>query len=90
MRKRLNELRTWLVNCGYPEHIISKVFHDAALQSPTPYKDKKTTLPFVTTYHSNVDNKSLVTKIHKKINNSISNYLKEVFKGSSIAYQCRL
>ena len=37
-------------------------------------------LSFATTYCSNVDNKSLVTNIRKKINNSNSAYLKEVIK----------
>ena len=84
MKKRLSELRTWLTDCGYPEHIISKAFHDAALQGPAPYKDKKNTLPFVTTYHSNVNNKSLIWNIRKKIENSNSDYLKEVFNDSKI------
>ena len=54
--------RIWLVNQGYLEHIICKGFHDTALKErPTPYKDKKNTLPLVTTYN-NVDSKLLVIK----------------------------
>ena len=83
MKKQLSELKTWLVNCQYPEHMISNTFHDAALQGPTPYKDKKNSLPFVTTYHSNVYNKSLAMNISEKINNSNSVYLKEVFKDAN-------
>lgn len=64
--------------------MISNTFHDAALQGPTPYKDKNNSLPFVTTYHSNVYNKSLATNICKKINNSNSICLKEVLKDSNI------
>ena len=41
IKKRLSELRTWSVNCGSPEDIISKAFHDEALQGPVPYEVKK-------------------------------------------------
>ena len=51
------------------EHIISQALYDAALQSSAPYKDKKNTLHFLTTYNSNVNNKRFVTNIHKKIYN---------------------
>ena len=81
--KTVSELRTWLVNCGYLEQIISKAFHDAALQGPAPYKDEENTLPFVATC-SNVDNKPLVTNIRKKLNNLNLAYLKEIFKDSAI------
>ena len=66
VKKQFSELRTELVNCGYPEHLI--------LQVPAPYKDKNNTLSF------NFDNKSLVTNIIKNINRSNSAYLKEVSK----------
>ena len=84
MNKQLSELRTRLVNCGYPEDVINKAFHGAALQILAPYKDKKNTLLFVTTNHSNVNNKSLVTNSRKKISNSNSVYLKQLFKDSNI------
>ena len=70
--------------CGYSAHIISKAFNGAALQGPAPHTDRKNTLPFITKYHSNVDNKSLVTNIRKTLNNSNSAYLKEIFKNSNI------
>ena len=54
MKKGLPEFRTWLVNCGCPEHTISETLHDAALKGPALYKDKKNTLTFIKTYHSNV------------------------------------
>ena len=81
MKKQLFKFKTWSVNCGYPEHIISKAFHDGALQSPAPYQVKNNTWPFVTIYSNNYY-KSLVTNIRKKINNSNLVYLKEVFKYS--------
>ena len=52
--------------------MTSKAFPDAALKPPVPYKDKKNILLFAATYRCNADNKSLVTNIHKKINNSHS------------------
>ena len=75
----MSELRTLLETCGYPEHLISEAFHDAALRVQGPYKDKSNTLTFVTIYHSNVDNKSLVEEIWNKVNNSVSAYLKKCF-----------
>ena len=80
MRKQLSELRTSLVNCGYPEQIISKAFHYAVIQIPAPYKNKENNLAFFTTYYSNTDDKLLLTNINRKVNNSNSAYLAEVLK----------
>ena len=33
---RLNELRIWLKNHKYPDHIISNAFYNAKLQGPAP------------------------------------------------------
>ena len=49
MKTQFSEMRTCLVNCGYPERINSKTFNDAALQGPASYKYKKNSLFFITT-----------------------------------------
>ena len=71
MKIQLSQLRMWLVDCGCPKHIISKAFNDAALEGPAPYKIKRIVYLSLQ-HHSNVDDKSLVTNICKKINNSNS------------------
>ena len=51
---RLQELRQWLLECGYPKTVIDKKFHCARLQGPAPKPDKASDLiPFVSTYYSN-------------------------------------
>ena len=53
VRTRLAELKEWLLLCNSPKHII----HNAKLQGPAPKpKAKDNTLPFVTTFNSNLDN----------------------------------
>ena len=36
VRCRLEDLKSWLLNCGYPLHIITQGFHNAKLQGPAP------------------------------------------------------
>ena len=54
---RLDELRQFLKECKYPEHVIS--IFNAKFQGPKPNpKRSKNIIPFVTTYYPNIDNKS--------------------------------
>ena len=39
MNQRLRELKHWLKECHFPDNIINKAFHDAALQGPAALKD---------------------------------------------------
>ena len=39
--KNLKDLKTWLINCGYPEQVISKGIHDALLQGPANQTTEK-------------------------------------------------
>ena len=77
--KRLEELRNWLGYFNYLENVTDKAFHYSALQEPTPFKCNIRNIPFINTYHSNVNNKILVKNIQNKVNNIYSDYLKEVF-----------
>ena len=57
----LDILRQVLKDCKYPTHVISKSIFNAKLQGPAPNLGKnKNVIPFVTTYHPNIDNKSLM------------------------------
>ena len=82
---RLTELRTWLKNNKYPDHIISNAFHNARLQDPAPKpKDKLNNIPFVTTFHEDIDNNIIMKNIKRKIENNLSDYIKEIFQESNI------
>ena len=84
VESRLLELRNWLTLCKYPKHIITKAFHNAKLQGPAPQpKEKNDNLPFVTTYHENIDNKNVLNNIKRRINNT-SNDLKEIYDNNNV------
>ena len=84
MEKRLDELKGWLKECDYPEEVINRSFHNAKLQGPANQKINSKNIPFVTTYHENVDNKSLVKNIRKKMGDIHSIELKEIFDDSHV------
>ena len=64
---RLDELRQFLKECKYPEHVISKSIFNAKLQGPVPNPERsKNVIPFVTTYYPNIDSKSLMQTVKNK------------------------
>lgn len=81
---RLEELRKWLKNCKYPDSIIDSSFHKAKLQGPAPFSNKSNNIPFVTTFHSNINNQNIVKEINQKIDNIQSNHLKTVFHNNKV------
>ena len=53
----LDELKQFLKEWKYPEHVISKSIFNAKLLGPAPnLKRSKYVIPFVTTYYPNIDN----------------------------------
>ena len=61
---RLDELRQFLKECKYPEHLISKSIFNAKLQGSALNPERsKNVIPFVTTYYPNIDNKSLIKTV---------------------------
>ena len=85
MEKRLEELTSWLVNCGYPTKIIKRGIHNARLQGPAPPpKDKKNTIPFLSTYRSNLDISSMTSAIRNLLASRNSPYLTSVFQDLNI------
>ena len=79
-KRRLKELKEWLQKCDYPEHIISKCFHNAKLQGPAPKPNNPhNTLPLVTTYSGNYDCSQMSKKCHQLLTTSHSERVKEVF-----------
>ena len=71
VKLRINEFRTLLKNKKYPDHIVSSSFYNAKLQGPaTKPKNNFNNVPFVTTFHENIDNKIIMKNIKRKIENS--------------------
>ena len=89
-KERLSELKTNLLKCKYPEHVIGKAFHNAKLQGPSPNPNtKKNILPFVTTYHSNLDSKRTVSLCNDLLQNSRNERIKTVFNDCSTILSLR-
>ena len=77
---RLNELRSWLKNNKYPDHIISNAFYNAKLQGPAlKPKNNFNNIPFVTSFHEDADNKIIVKNITRKIGNTSFHYIERIF-----------
>ena len=67
MKFRLNQMRQWLIKCGYPDKIIDKGFHNAALQGPAPNpEEQKENISFVSNYYSNYNNYKLCSTKYTK------------------------
>ena len=87
---RLEELKRFLINCKYPEHVISKSIFNAKLQGPAPNPENKmNSIPFITTFYPNIDNKLTIKTIKEKFNNIRSEELKEIFKESNFILSLR-
>ena len=68
MEYRLKELKEFLLNCDYPLKVIEKGIFNAKLQGPAPRPtDEKNTLPLITTNHTNLDFKNLVSRTKNKV-----------------------
>ena len=84
MITRLEELREFLKDCKYPEHVISQSFFNAKLQGPAPNPEKnKDIIPFVTTYYPNIRNRSLMKTVQSKFQNIRNEQLKNIYKDTS-------
>ena len=93
---RLNELRIWLKNNEYPDHIISNAFYNAKLHGPAPKLKNNlryttiynitiyNNIPFVTFFHEATDNKIIMKNFKRKIENTPCEYIKWIFQESNI------
>ena len=80
MEKNLTDLKTWLLNCNYPQQIIDKGIYNARLQGPANAPKDHKTIPFITTYFSNYDSTNILDTARSLINNSTNKRIQEVFK----------
>ena len=80
MEKNLEDLTSWLLSCGYPIQVIKKGIHNARLQGPAPPPAEKVTIPFVSTYFSNLEGSNIIETTKNLIQNSKNSRIQEAFK----------
>ena len=87
---RLNQLRTWLLECNYPKHIIERGIKNARLQGPAPEPTNKSdVIPFVTTFANNLDTTNLTKNIQVLINYKKFGPLKNVLENVKVVTSYR-
>ena len=79
MENNLNDLRKWLGECGYPNNVIQRGIFNARLQGPANIPSKKCSIPFISTYYSNLDSSNIVSVTKSLIENSKNPRIQEVF-----------
>ena len=79
MEFRLEQLRSWLRRCNYPNHVIEKGIFNARLQGPAQEPiAKDNVIPFITTFSSNLNTKEVTRNIQTLITNRQHGRLKEI------------
>ena len=85
MEFRLNQLKSWLLRCHYPEKVIDKGIRNSRLQGPAPEPtNKNDVIPFITTHASNLDIKSMSNNIQTLILNKKFGNLKNVLENVKV------
>ena len=85
MEFRLEQLRSWLRKCNYPDQVIEKGIHNARLQGPAPKPvDKDDVIPFITTFSSNLDTKEITNSIRTMISDRQHGRLKELLQNLKV------
>ena len=79
MEKNLLDLKSWLLNCGYPKEIIQRGIHNARLQGPALPPAQKITIPFISSYYSNFESSNILETAKNLIQNSKNTRIKEAF-----------
>ena len=88
MNERLDELRKFLQNNGYPHHIIEKGIFNAKLQGPAHNKSTNN-IPLITTYYTNMNYDHIISKANFLLNNTQDHELKEVFANCKLIHSQR-
>jgi len=86
MVKRLEQLKCFLLKCGYPINIIEKGFHNAKLQGPAPQPTKsENIIPLVTTHYANIKFQPIVKKVKAILKETAyDDELKEIFENTQV------
>ena len=80
MEQNLVDLTMWLRECGYPYNIIERGIFNARLQGPANVPNNKATIPFVSTFYSNLDSSNTIDVAKNLIQNSKNPRIQHVFK----------
>ena len=80
MEKNLMDLTGWLQDCGYPDSIIQKGIFNAKLQGPANVPEKKKSIPFISTYYSNLDSSNIIDVTKSLVSNSRNPRVQQVFE----------
>ena len=80
MEDNLRDMTVWLQNCGYPDSIIERGIFNARLQGPANAPSIRKTIPFVSTYFSNLDSSSVIDVAKNLIQNSKNPRIQLAFK----------
>ena len=87
IQRNLADLKIYLLNRKYPEHIIDKGIFNASLQGPVPLPKREKVIPLITPYLSNHDNSNIKNAAHDLISNSRNQRLRKAFKDTKLI-QC--
>ena len=80
IQKNLKDLRTWLTRCGYPQSVIDKGIHNAAIQGPAPL-NTNTVIPLISTYFNNYSNQMVLDVAQHLIRNTKNERIHKAFDG---------
>ena len=80
MEKNLLDMTGWLKNCGYPDSIIERGIFNARLQGPANAPRSRKTIPFISTFFSNLDSSSVIDVAKNLIKNSKNPRIQLAFK----------
>ena len=78
--KRIEELKSWLIECNYPLNLINKKIHAAKLQGPAPPKTKSDIIPLITNYVSNLNCSHIIKRSNNLLSNTRNSRLNTIFK----------
>ena len=79
MEQNLADLKKWLQNCKYPIDVINRGVFNARLQGPANAPERKPTIPFISTYFSNIESSNILETAKSLLQNSTNQRIKDVF-----------
>ena len=88
-KKRLSELKEWLIKSNYQINIIDRGFKNAKLQRPANRPNSKNNITFVTTHAPNYDTKTRSRKAERLLNDCRDEKLKNIFGNTKVILALR-
>ena len=82
-KRRLSQLKEWLIKSNYPQNVIERGFKNAMLQGPANKKINKN-ITFVTSHASNYDSRHVTQKAETLMKECRNEKLKNIFKDTKV------